>query len=308
MVLPDQNKTVEPSGFSDKTKIPDRFAVPLNRRLEAEEEEEEEDEGERERELVGAATIPVLQEQIMLDESPNPALPSPPPQVGQKQTLPDQLAPRPSDSTIAVRPDIPKLERQDSTMEIEEVQSARSPSYTSGETNRNREGKRKASDAEGVSPSPVREAKRHREESEPAEEEDQGPSSGQTRKRRPTGTSDRVADKRFQNVIGMLHSQISQHRNGNIFHNPIKNSEAPDYHEIIKRPMDLKSIKAKIKDGVISTSLEFQRDVYLMFANAMMYNRPGSDIYHMAEDMMIESEVHINTFRQTEGFVRSTHR
>jgi len=122
----------------------------------------------------------------------------------------------------------------------------------------------------------------------------------------------------------MLHSQISQHRNGNIFHNPIKNSEAPDYHDIIKRPMDLKTIKARVKDGIISNSLEFQRDVYLMFANAMMYNRPTSDIYHMAEEvstrsltipfflirnilqMMAESEVHINTFRQTEGFIRST--
>lgn len=83
----------------------------------------------------------------------------------------------------------------------------------------------------------------------------------------------------------MLHSQISQHRNGNIFHNPIKSSEAPDYHEIIKRPMDLKTIKARIKDGVTTSSLEFQRDVYLMFANAMMYNRPGSDIFQMAEEV-----------------------
>ncbi|KAI6119307.1 Bromodomain-containing protein [Pisolithus croceorrhizus] len=106
----------------------------------------------------------------------------------------------------------------------------------------------------------------------------------------------------------MLHSQISQHRNGNIFHNPIKSSEAPDYHEIIKRPMDLKTIKGRVKDGIVTNSLEFQRDVYLMFANAMMYNRPESDIYQMAEEMMLESEAHINTFRQTEGFVRSAHR
>lgn len=93
------------------------------------------------------------------------------------------------------------------------------------------------------------------------------------------------ASKRFQNVIGMLHSQISQHRNGTIFHNPIKKSEAPDYRDIVKRPMDLKTIKSKIKDGVISNSLEFQRDIYLMFANAMMYNRPGSDVYNMTEDV-----------------------
>lgn len=51
--------------------------------------------------------------------------------------------------------------------------------------------------------------------------------------------------------------------------------------------MDLKTIKAKVKDGVISNSLEFQRDVYLMFANAMMYNRPGSDIFHMAEEVSL---------------------
>jgi bromodomain-containing protein 8 len=49
--------------------------------------------------------------------------------------------------------------------------------------------------------------------------------------------------------------------------------------------MDLKTIKARVKDGLITNSAEFQRDVYLMFANAMMYNRPGSDIYNMAEDV-----------------------
>ncbi|KAG2367340.1 hypothetical protein BDR07DRAFT_1393692 [Suillus spraguei] len=114
-----------------------------------------------------------------------------------------------------------------------------------------------------------------------------------------------ITNKRFQAVINLLHSQISQHRNGNIFHNPIKPTEAPDYHDIIKRPMDLKTIKARIKDGVIRTSRDFQRDVYLMFANAMMYNRPGSDIALMAEEMMLESEGHINSFRQTEGYLRN---
>jgi len=115
-----------------------------------------------------------------------------------------------------------------------------------------------------------------------------GPSSHNTRARitrHATRTEEQVALKRFQNVIGMLHSQISQHRNGNIFHNPIKNSEAPDYHEIVKRSMDLKTIKTRFKDGVIGNSLEYQRDIYLMFANAMMYNRPGSDVHAMAEDV-----------------------
>lgn len=51
--------------------------------------------------------------------------------------------------------------------------------------------------------------------------------------------------------------------------------------------MDLKTIKARIKDRVIRTSREFQRDVYLMFANAMMYNRPESDIALMAEEVFL---------------------
>ncbi|KAK2466243.1 hypothetical protein APHAL10511_001885 [Amanita phalloides] len=150
-----------------------------------------------------------------------------------------------------------------------------------------------------------RERKRQRDESEPVDEDEPGPSSATVRgKRRGDKTEGQVALKRFQNVIGMLHSQISQHRNGNIFHNPIKNSDAPDYHEIVKRPIDLKTIKAKVRDGHIANSLEYQRDIYLMFANAMVYNVPGSDVYAMAEDMMLESEGHISSFRQTEGLVR----
>ncbi|PSR73404.1 hypothetical protein PHLCEN_2v10696 [Hermanssonia centrifuga] len=138
--------------------------------------------------------------------------------------------------------------------------------------------KRKASE---VPSEPPPDKKRVREESEPMDEEEPGPS--MTKSRNKKGQSG--PDKKFQNVIGMLHSGISQHRYGNIFHNPIKKSEAPDYHDIVKRPMDLKTIKARVKDGLIANSLEFQRDVYLMFANAMMYNRPGSEIYNMAEEI-----------------------
>ena len=86
-------------------------------------------------------------------------------------------------------------------------------------------------------------------------------------------------------MIYMLHSQIVAHRNGTIFHNPIKASDAPDYHDIVKRPMDLKTIKNRVREGAISTSAEYQRDVYLMFANSLMYNKPSSDIYKMAEEV-----------------------
>ncbi|KAL0949517.1 hypothetical protein HGRIS_009568 [Hohenbuehelia grisea] len=185
-------------------------------------------------------------------------------------------------------------------LKIEEEDELPSPSPHEGSSRR--EGKRKASFIDAVD---TRDRKRPRDDSEPLDEDEQGSTPGPSRRgtKRQDGV---VVSKKFQSVIGLLHSQISQHRNGTIFHNPIKPSEAPDYHEIVKRPMDLKTIKARIKDGFITTSREFQRDIYLMFANAMMYNRPDTDIYTMAEDMMLESEDQINSFRQTEGYVRGT--
>jgi len=42
-------------------------------------------------------------------------------------------------------------------------------------------------------------------------------------------------------------------------------SDAPGYHDVVKKPMDLKLIKANIKSGVIRNIDDFQRDVYLMF-------------------------------------------
>lgn len=128
------------------------------------------------------------------------------------------------------------------------------------------------------------------------------PSTALTSTPTPTTTVTPQTNKKFQTVIGMVHSQISQLRGGNIFHNPIKKSEAPDYYEIVRRPMDLKTLKGKIKDGVVSSTDHFKRDVFLMFANAIMYNRPGTSVNDIAAEMMIESEKHIADFRAAEEF------
>jgi len=119
----------------------------------------------------------------------------------------------------------------------------------------------------------------------------------------PATYTSNAAAKRFQTVINPLYTQIHAHRYGTVFQNPIKEADAPDYSEIVKRPIDLKTIKAKMKDGTIKDSLEFQRDVYLMYANAVMYNRPGSGgVGEMAEVMMTDTEADIQNHRATESF------
>ncbi|KZT41151.1 hypothetical protein SISSUDRAFT_1059708 [Sistotremastrum suecicum HHB10207 ss-3] len=157
--------------------------------------------------------------------------------------------------------------------------------------------KRKASEA-GMTPS-EKTRNTPRDDSEAAEE---GLGTTSKRSRTAGSSSGLPPGKRFYNMINMVHTQISQHRNGNIFHNPIKDSEAPDYHDIVKRPMDLKTLRLRAKDGTVNDSRHYQRDLYLMFLNAMMYNRPTSEIYKMTEEMLSDTEGFILTFRQTEGW------
>ncbi|KII95162.1 hypothetical protein PLICRDRAFT_33994 [Plicaturopsis crispa FD-325 SS-3] len=228
-------------------------------------------------------------------EPPTAQTPVVPELVEESEREPESAAEEYATPLEAGEPPVVEYDKPEPEQTTEEMEVDPSPKKAKG--------KRKASDASNS----ARERKRVREESASASVSTSTPAPT-TPVPTPTPPADPQANKRFQVVINMLHQQISQHRSGNIFHNPIKATEAPDYRDIVHRPMDLKTIRARVREGVIQDSTEFQRDVYLMFANAMMYNRPGSDIYMMAEEMMLESEVLINDFRQTEGLVRGGHR
>lgn len=53
----------------------------------------------------------------------------------------------------------------------------------------------------------------------------------------------------------------------------------PDYFEIVKRPMDLSTIKRKLDIGQYADPWEYVDDVWLMFDNAWLYNRKTSRVY-----------------------------
>ncbi|KAG8936747.1 hypothetical protein FRC02_012029 [Tulasnella sp. 418] len=230
-----------------------------------------------------------------MDEQP--AVPREPSPVPDGETEDVQPA-EPSETGLSPPP--PAEEVPETPVETEPAESPveAEPRPRRGERRRNPRTSKAEHSTTAASAS--KERKRTREASEPAAEPE-GPSNPK-RPRASTTTQAPAPSKRFQNIITMLLGTISQHRNGNIFHNPIKLSDAPDYPDMVKRPMDLKTIKTKIKDGTIKDSQDFQRDIYLMYANAIMYNRPDSDISRMAEEMMIETEGHIENHRQTEGF------
>lgn len=58
--------------------------------------------------------------------------------------------------------------------------------------------------------------------------------------------------------------------------------DIPDYKKIIKNPMDLSTIKLKLKSGDYRDPWEYIEDIWLMIENAWIYNRKQSKVYHFA--------------------------
>ncbi|CAG9463870.1 unnamed protein product [Pedinophyceae sp. YPF-701] len=61
-----------------------------------------------------------------------------------------------------------------------------------------------------------------------------------------------------------------------IFREPVSRSEAPDYHRVVKCPMDLGTIRKNIVGGAFAATADVARAVRLVFANCRLYNDPGS--------------------------------
>lgn len=66
-----------------------------------------------------------------------------------------------------------------------------------------------------------------------------------------------------------------------------------NYYDVIKKPMDLGSIRDRMEatDGSgYSNVREIYEDVRLVFRNAMIYNKPGSEVYMMANALLEKFE------------------
>ena len=61
--------------------------------------------------------------------------------------------------------------------------------------------------------------------------------------------------------------------------------DAPGYFDVIKEPIDLKLVGARIKDKYYNTREAFIRDVNKMFDNCRKYNEESSEYYQCAEQL-----------------------
>lgn len=80
---------------------------------------------------------------------------------------------------------------------------------------------------------------------------------------------------------------LMKHKFGWVFNKPVdvKGLGLHDYYKIIRHPMDLGTVKARLSKNLYKSPTEFAEDVRLTFSNAMLYNPKGQDVHIMAEEL-----------------------
>lgn len=107
-----------------------------------------------------------------------------------------------------------------------------------------------------------------------------------------------AAAKRMQELMRQFSTifvKITQHKWAGPFMQPVDvvGLGLHDYHEVIEKPMDFSTIKAKMvaKDGTGYKNVrEICADVRLIFKNAMKYNEERDDVHVMAKTLLAKFE------------------
>ncbi|XP_032690706.1 bromodomain-containing protein 8 [Odontomachus brunneus] len=115
------------------------------------------------------------------------------------------------------------------------------------------------------------------------------------------GTGEGADYRAWKKAVMLVYNRLATHKYASIFLRPITEDQAPGYHTVIFRPMDLSTIKKNIDNGTIRSTMHFQRDVMLMFQNAIMYNKHDTFIYKMAVSMQEECLQHMQILVQVTG-------
>ena len=98
--------------------------------------------------------------------------------------------------------------------------------------------------------------------------------------------------KRWQDEAKKILASLKKNPNAFIFLEPVdwKSLGLTDYLKVIKTPMDLGTVGAKLASDQYASIDAFFDDLNLVWSNCMVYNADGSDVYKMAAVMKLETE------------------
>ena len=91
------------------------------------------------------------------------------------------------------------------------------------------------------------------------------------------------------------HALHSGHDPSKVFHRKVNKRALPDYYDVIKEPIALSTLKAKLNTREYQSFSEFVRDCTLITHNAQTYNRPEAQAYQDALIIRSLVEAEFNT-------------
>ncbi|CAJ0921614.1 unnamed protein product [Ranitomeya imitator] len=86
----------------------------------------------------------------------------------------------------------------------------------------------------------------------------------------------------LHNTLKNILQQVKSHQSAWPFMEPVKRTEAPGYYEVIRFPMDLKTMSERVKNRYYVTKKLFMADLQRIFTNCKEYNPPESEYYKCA--------------------------
>ncbi|EDV98656.1 GH22416 [Drosophila grimshawi] len=86
-------------------------------------------------------------------------------------------------------------------------------------------------------------------------------------------------------ILKTVMKSLWNHHYAYPFQQPVnaKKLKLPDYHDIIKQPMDLATIKKRLANNYYWSATEAAADINLIFTNCSLYNKPTEDVIIMAK-------------------------
>ncbi|XP_038653785.1 histone acetyltransferase KAT2B isoform X7 [Scyliorhinus canicula] len=95
------------------------------------------------------------------------------------------------------------------------------------------------------------------------------------------GKDSRDPDQLY-NILKNILQQVKSHQSAWPFMEPVKKTEAPGYYEVIRFPMDLKTMSERVKNRYYVTKKLFMADMQRIFTNCREYNPPESEYFKCA--------------------------
>ncbi|XP_023200346.1 histone acetyltransferase KAT2B isoform X3 [Xiphophorus maculatus] len=100
---------------------------------------------------------------------------------------------------------------------------------------------------------------------------------------KPAGKGKELKDPdQLYSTLKTILQHVKNHQNAWPFMEPVKKTEAPGYYQVIRFPMDLKTMSERLKSRYYTTRKLFMADMQRIFTNCREYNAPESEYYKCA--------------------------